>query len=137
MTLITPDDVFLLGVIDGVPVYTAWSRRADPQRLADQLDSVPSEVRGPGCASPAVVSHATGESLSTLRTCAEERPAQDAAAPTAAGSDVPESSTSRTANQHADPSAGGDQSSPPVQTNPVRLSLAAIRRIRPWPWSGR
>lgn len=37
MTLITPDGVFLLGVIDGAPVYTAWSRRADPQWLADQL----------------------------------------------------------------------------------------------------
>lgn len=131
MTLITPDGVFLLGVIDGAPVYTAWSRRADPQWLADQLDCVPSEVRGPGCASPAVVSHDTGDSLSTPSNQAE-RPAQDAAAPTAAGSDVPESSTSRTP-LHADPSAGGDDlslTSPPM--GPVRLSLAAFRRIRRW-----
>lgn len=75
MTLITPDGVYLVGVIDGAPVYTAWSRRADPRWLADQLDSVPSEVRGPGGDSATVASHDTGDSLSTLRTCAAERPA--------------------------------------------------------------
>lgn len=93
MTLITPNGVFLIGVIDGAPVYTAWSRRADSEWLADQLDSVR----------------------------------------LVAGSDVHESSTSRTANQHADPSAGGDDlslTSPPM--GPVRLSLAAFRRIRRW-----
>ena len=64
MTIINRDGVFLLGVVDGVTTYTAWSRRADPMWLADQAEAlstgpaVPSTHAGPaaggGASSPPV-----------------------------------------------------------------------------------